>query len=99
MALSVLDGVHGFGEGSDLVEFDENGISGAIPDALGENFQVGDKNIISHQLDFLSQLMGHGLPPLPIVFGTPVFDGNDGILIRQPAEKIDHLAGGAAGPV
>src|SRR5882672_212456 len=46
-----LDGINGFGDGNDLIEFDENGVGNSLLDPAREPRCVGDEEVISHQLD------------------------------------------------
>ena len=54
--MSHVDCIDGLGHCSDLVQFYENGIGNVFFNALGQDFGVGNKNIITDQLYFVSQL-------------------------------------------
>ena len=57
--MSHIDGLHGLRNRADLVEFDENGIAAFFFDALAQTLGIGDKQIVSHQLNLAAQFLGH----------------------------------------
>ena len=77
--LGQCDGLHGLGEGADLVGFDEDGVGSPQLNPAGKPGRVGDKQVIPHQLHLTAQLPGQGLPACPVLFPCPVLDGTDGI--------------------
>ncbi len=68
-ALSLLDAVKGFSQCPDLVQLDQDGVSDTFLDALLEDLRVGDKYIVTHNLDFVAKPLGQDLPSIPIVLG------------------------------
>ena len=78
--LSEFHGVQGFGQGTDLIHFDEDGVGGAGFDAAPEEFDVRDEEVVTDELDTVTEFVRQGLPVLPIAFGAAVFDANDGVL-------------------
>ena len=89
---SHFDGFDGFGDGADLIELDQDGVADAFGDAAGENFRVGDENIVADELDFFAEVAGEEFPAVPIVFGEAVFDGDDGIPAAQDSQKLTICA-------
>ena len=63
-----LDGVKGFGDGTDLVQLDQQGVGGAELDALGQTCRVGDQQVIADELQTIAELGGGGGPSLPSLF-------------------------------
>ena len=51
-----LDGLQGLGDGTDLVQLDEDGVARTQLDALGKALGVGDEQVIAHKLDLAAQL-------------------------------------------
>jgi hypothetical protein len=72
-----LDGIEGLGEGADLVHLHEDRVGGAGLDALLEELDVGDEEIVADELDLVADGVGELLPGGPVVFGAAVFDGDD----------------------
>ena len=99
VALGHFNGRQGFGEGADLVDFDQNGVAHSGLDAPLQTFGVGDKEVVSHQLKTGSQFTGQLGPALPVVFGQTVFDGNDGIALGQISVELNHFRRGAAAAI
>ena len=50
-----LHGLKGFCEGADLIDFHENRVGCSQTDALFQPLGVGDKEIVSHQLEIFSE--------------------------------------------
>ncbi len=80
---SESDGVEGFGEGADLVEFDQDGVGGAAIDALLEAGGVGDEEVVADELYAVAEGIGEGFEAVPIVFGESVFDGDDRVAVAE----------------
>ena len=66
--LGHLDRIDGFGEGANLVQFDENGVGGAEIDALLNVLGIGDEEVIADELDFVAEFFGELDPAIPIGF-------------------------------
>lgn len=77
------DGVEGFGEGTDLIEFDQDGIGGLRFDALLETAGIGDKEIVADELDAITEGASDGSEAVPVVFGVTIFDGENGITLAE----------------
>ena len=78
-----IDGVQGLGQGANLVDLDQDRVGQALADAHAEPRRVGDKQIVAHQLDFATKLVGQQLPALEIILAAAVLDGDDGELGDQ----------------
>ena len=83
--------MQGLGDGSDLVHLDQDGIGHAFCDAFTKYLLVGHEQIVSDQLDPLTQAVGQSLPTLPIVLGHPVLDRDQRITLDEPRQIIHHL--------
>ena len=86
-----FNGIQGFGEGTDLVQFDQDGVGHAHFNALLQPFHVGDKQVIPNQLDFFAQGIGKLFPAVPVIFGQAVFNGNDGVFFAQGSVPFHHF--------
>src|SRR5271168_1579982 len=86
-----FDGFDGFADGADLIELDEDGVADAFGDAAGENFRIGDEDVVAYQLNFLAEVAGDDFPAVPIVFGEAVFDGDDGVFGGPGFPEFHHL--------
>ena len=75
--MSHTDRIHGFRNGSDLIEFDQNGITAAKPDSLFKSFCICYKQVIANQLYFTSKFLCEFLPPFPVFFVKTVLNRND----------------------
>ena len=62
-----LDGLKSLGQGADLVDLDQQGVGGTELDALGEALRVGDEEVVADELDLVADLVGQGLPVVPLV--------------------------------
>ena len=63
-----LDCFQSLGYGTDLVQFDQDGISAAKRDSFGKTLGVGNEQVISNQLYLVAQLLwsaSASLPSLP----------------------------------
>ena len=78
-----LDRFQRFGNRSDLVQLNQNGIAAAKGNPFCQTFGVGDKQIVSHQLYPVSQLPGQHLPAFPVLFVQTVLNGINGIFIAE----------------
>lgn len=56
--LGHLDGVDSLGQGADLVELDEDRVSDAHLDALGDDLGIGNEEVIADELQLLAKLLG-----------------------------------------
>ena len=81
--VSHLDGFQGLGNGTDLVQFDQDAVAGAQLDALAQTLGVGHEQVVADQLYLAAQLLGHLLPAVPVFFIQTIFDGDDRILLDE----------------
>src|SRR5581483_10112809 len=81
------------GQRPDLVQFDENGISGLFLNSLLQGLFIGDEEVVSDQLYAAAEPLGQPPPSLPVVFGKAVFDRDDRKLVDQGGVVVDHLFG------
>ena len=44
-------GFDGFGDGADLIQFDEDGVGDFFRNAAGENFRIGDEDVVADKLN------------------------------------------------
>ena len=84
----------GFGQGTDLIHFNQNRIADFLVNTHLQALRVGYKQIVANQLHFIAQLLGQGSPALPVVFCQTVFDRDDRIFFYQFCQVIDHLGAG-----
>ena len=60
-------------------------------DALAQEFDVRDEQVIADQLDLVAQFFGEHFPAPPIVLGAAVFDADDRIFRNELPIKIDQF--------
>ena len=86
-----LDGVQGLGQSADLVDLDQNGVGHLLFDAGGQAGDVGDEQVVAHQLHPAADgLCEHG-PALPVCLGHAVLQGDDGIGVGKALPHIHQL--------
>ena len=92
------DGVQRLGQGADLVELDQDGVRGALADALGQALRVGDEEVVADELDVAAEL-GVELPPAgPVVLRQAVLDADDGVLGAPALPVGDQLLAAQGAP-
>src|SRR3990167_4309602 len=91
--LGHLDGFQGFGQGTDLVELDQDRVADRLVDAALEDLGVGHEQIVTDQLDLLADLVGQHFPASPVRFVHTVFDGDDRITLGQTGQVIGKTFG------
>ena len=99
MALGEVDGGERLGDGADLVDLDQDRVGHAQINALAEELDVGDEQIVADELDLAAELFGQQFPAVPIAFGAAVFDGDDRELLAPALVHGDHVGGGTPGLV
>ena len=92
--LGEFDGIEGLGEGSDLVHLDEDGVCDAHLDALAEEIDVGDEQVVADELGGLAEFVGDDFPTIPVVLGATVFDRDDGIALLEIGVEIHQFGCG-----
>jgi len=60
-----------FGNRPDLVELDEDGVGTPSSMAALQPLDVGDEDIVAHNLNASAQLVGKDSPACPVVLGQP----------------------------
>ena len=60
------------GQRANLVDLDQNGVSGLAVDAALQELGVGDKQVVADKLHFVSDTLGQLVPGCPVVFGQAV---------------------------
>src|SRR5919107_85993 len=86
--------LEGLRERADLVDLYEDGVSDAFADTAGEYLRVRYEEVVTDELDPVSQPLGDHGPPLPVVFGEAVLDAQYGIFVAQPHVVVHHLLPG-----
>jgi hypothetical protein len=76
----VLRGVDGLGDGTDLVDLEEEGVASLGLDGLLDELGVGDGKVITDDLEVRARGLVEVAPGLPVVLGEGVLDGDDGVL-------------------
>ena len=80
-----------FGQRTDLVEFDQDGVNDAFLDAFFQDLGVGYEQIVANQLDFVAQHFGLVSKAGPVRLVQAIFDGNDRILFGQIFQEVGEL--------
>jgi hypothetical protein len=91
--------IEGLGEGSDLVQLDQDRVGSALRDPALEDLGVGHEDIVADDLDAVALLRGLRRPAGPVPFGEAVLDGADGIAGDPVLVEGDHLLRGLRGPL
>src|SRR6056297_4046653 len=91
--LGVFDGVQCFGNGTDLVQFNQYGVTGFHFDTLFKSLFVSDIQVVSNDLDSVSQACFHFGKGFPVFFVEGVFDGDDGVFFNQHLVVIQQFIG------
>ncbi|SUG96205.1 Uncharacterised protein [Salmonella enterica subsp. enterica] len=89
-----LDCSQSFGQRTDLVEFDQDGVSDAFLDAFFQDFGVGYEQVVTNQLDFVAQYFGLVCKTVPVRLVQTIFDGNDRVLFGQFFQEVGEFFGG-----
>src|SRR5262245_66546894 len=84
-------GRESFRETTDLIDLHENGIGRTGIDAPLQASFISDEDIVPNQLNLLAQCLSHETPPVPVVFGKTIFNGNNRILSLLLFVYKDHL--------
>lgn len=82
-----LDSSQSFGQRTDLVELDQDGVSDAFFDAFFQDLGVGYEQVVTNQLDFVAQYFGLVSETFPVRFVQTIFDGDDRVLFGQLFRK------------
>ena len=90
-AFGHFDGLEGFGQRADLVDFDEDGVANAFFDAFFQDFGIGHEQVVTHQLHFFAEFFGQQFPAVPVAFGHAVFNADDGIFFAPGGQHVGPL--------
>lgn len=82
-----FDRSQSFGQRTDLVEFDQDGVNDAFLDAFFQDLGVGYEQIVTNQLDFVAQYFSLVCETVPVRFVRAIFDGDDRVLFGQLFQK------------
>ena len=91
--MSHLDRFQRFGNRTDLVQLDQNGVAAAQFDALLQTFSIGNEQVVANQLYLAAQLCRQLLPAFPVFFVQSVFDRDDRILLYQISPVLNQFVG------
>src|SRR5690606_28480164 len=70
-----LHGVQRLGQRADLVDLDQDRVTGLFINAALQAFGIRDEKIVAYQLHLVAKAAGQLRPAGPVVFGHAVFDG------------------------
>ena len=79
---------------ADLVHLDQHRVSDPPTDRFVNEFGVGDKQVITDDLDAVAEAIGEHAPAVPVVFGEAVLDRPDRIPLHHLAVALDELVAG-----
>src|SRR5680860_631625 len=87
-------GLESLGDGPDLVDLDQRGVADLAGDRLRDDGRIGDKDVVTHELQTVAQPGGQALPTVPIDLRQAVLD--------QPHREVggdlfvagNHVVGG-----
>ena len=83
MAMGHLDGIERFAQSPYLVYLDEDGVGTAHFNTFAQEFHVGNKEVVAHQLAAMTDALGQLFPAFPVVLAHTVLNGVDGILVDK----------------
>ncbi|CQR22862.1 Uncharacterised protein [Yersinia enterocolitica] len=86
-----LDSSQSFGQRTDLVEFNQDRVSNTFLDTFFQDLGVGYKQIVTNQLDFVTQNFGLVFEASPVRFVQTVFDRDDWVLFGQVFQEVSEL--------
>ena len=93
VTVSHLDGVEGLGQGADLVNLDEDGVTSAHLDTLLKVLGVGNEKVVTYKLALATDSGGKLNPAFPVFLAEAVLDGVDRILGDELLKVSDLLLG------
>ena len=94
MALCQLHCVEGLGQRTNLVHLHEQSVSCALFDTASQTLGVGHEQVVTDDLDLVTDLLGQGLVALPVVLVQGILDGNQGVLCNEVSVVCAHLSCG-----
>ena len=78
-----FDCFQSLGYRADLIQFDQDGISASKADTFFKALGICNKQVITYELYFSTQLFCHHLPSFPVFLIQTVFDGVDRVFAAQ----------------
>lgn len=69
-----LHRLQGLGDRADLVYLDQCSVADAVLDRVGDDVAVGDEDVVSDDLDAVTESLGELDPAVSVVFCQAVFD-------------------------
>jgi len=79
------------GDGPYLVQLDQYAVCDALLDPSLEYSRIRHENVVPHDLHLIRASLGELLPPLPVVLGEAVLDGDDRIVSDEGLVESDKL--------
>ena len=89
--LRQLHGSDGLRERPDLIHLAQEGVAGAQINRLLHPRHVGHQQVITHDLNPITQPLHHQHPTVPVILGQPVFNADDGVLLHPVGIELNHL--------
>lgn len=89
VSVRVLGSLNRLGQGTDLVDLEEESVARLELDGLLDAERVGDSQIVTDNLDVLG--LGEVAPGLPVVLSEGVLDGDNGVLLAELGVKVGKL--------
>ena len=91
MTVCHLDGVESLGERANLVHLDKDRVGSTHLDALLQEVDVGDEEVVAHELAAVANALGELHPAFPVVLVEAVLDRVDRILVDELLQVVDLL--------
>ncbi len=91
------DRIQRLGQGADLVDLDEQGVSGLLCDAPGKPRRVGDEQVVTNELHSITEACCELHPSAPVVLGERILDRHDRVGGDQLGVVVAELLGGTRG--
>ena len=73
-----------------MIYFNQNGVACFHLNTLPQSFRISHKQIITHNLDALTNPFCEVNKPLPVIFIQRIFNRHDRILITKGCPHINH---------
>ena len=86
-----FDSFQSLGYGTDLIQFDQNGVSAAKANTFLKTLCICNEQIITYKLYFLAKLFCHDLPSFPVFLVKAVLDGIDRVFLDQVLPMLNKL--------
>ena len=83
--------IDGFGNRADLIELNQNGVTGFLFNTALQPFGVGNKEVVADNLNFTAEFFGQTGIALPIILIERIFNRNDRISVYPLFVDFDHL--------